>query len=34
LREDGTKGPVDNTNNPEINLSIVAFKDGSYAQHF
>ena len=34
LGEDGTKGPVDNTNNPEIDLSIVAFKDGSYAQHF
>lgn len=34
LNENGTKGLPDDANNPEINLSISAFKDGSYAQYF
>ena len=34
LNKDGTKESVDSANNPEIDLSISAFKDGSYAQYF
>lgn len=34
LNENGTKGLPDDANNPEIDLSISAFKDGSYAQYF
>lgn len=34
LNENGTKELPDDANNPEIDLSISAFKDGSYAQYF